>query len=163
MAQSKGSVPTRLNWRDVNHVARTTLAAIASLLVARLLKLPEAYWAPITPVVVMHATIGDAITSSWQRFVGTALGAVAGALLAAHLGPSAIVFGAGVFVLGLICAILRLDRLAYRFAGITLAIVLLTARAEPPWVIALHRFEEVSAGIAVGLIATAAWPERKAA
>jgi len=31
----------------------------------------------------------------------------------------------------------------------------------PAWVIAAHRFAEVSIGIAVGLIVTALWPEKK--
>jgi uncharacterized membrane protein YccC len=54
---------------------------------------------------------------------------------------------------------LRLDRAAYRFAGITLAIILLVARTQPMWMVAAHRFVEVSIGIAVGLIFTAVWPE----
>jgi hypothetical protein len=36
-------------------------------------------------------------------------------------------FGAGVFVLGLICALLRIGRNAFRYAGITRAIVMLVA------------------------------------
>jgi uncharacterized membrane protein YccC len=159
MAQSGNAVLSRLG---LEHPVRTAIAAVASLLVARAFRLPEAYWSVITTlVVVTQSSIGDAMTNSWQRFVGTALGAVAGALLATYFGPSAIIFGAGVFVLGLVCAILHLDRPAYRFAGITLAIVILVARASPPWVIAAHRFFEVSVGIAVGLAITALWPERK--
>ncbi|MGA3292601.1 MAG: FUSC family protein [Candidatus Acidiferrales bacterium] len=163
MTQSGSAVLSRLSWQGLEHPVRTTVAAVASLLVARLFRLPEAYWAAITTLVVMQSNIEDAMTSSWQRFVGTALGAAAGALLAMYFGPSAIVFGAGVFVLGLVCAVLHLDRPAYRFAGITLAIILLIARASAPWVIAAHRFFEVSVGIAVGLAVTAAWPERKPA
>ena len=72
-------------------------------------------------------------------------------------------FVGGIFALGLICAILRLDQSAYRFAGITLAIVMLVARAEAPFVIAVHRFIEVSIGIAVGLALSAVWPEREPA
>ena len=163
MAQSKSAVLLRLSWRGLENPVRTTVAAVVSLFVARLFKLPEAYWAPVTTLVVTQSSIGEAITSGWQRFVGTALGAAAGALLATYFGPSAIVFGAGVLGLGLICAILHLDRPAYRFAGITLAIILLIARARAPWVIAAHRFFEVSVGIAVGLAVTALWPERKPA
>lgn len=163
MTQSGNAVLSRLSWQGLVHPVRTAIAAVASLLVARMFKLPEAYWAPITTLVVMQSTIGDAMASGWQRFVGTALGAVAGALLATYFGPSAIVFGMGVFVLGLICAVLHLDRPAYRFAGITLTIILLIARASSPWVIAAHRFFEVSVGIAVGLAVTALWPERKPA
>ena len=55
-------------------------------------------------------------------------------------------FGAGVFMLGLICALLRIGRNAFRYAAITLAIVTLVARAEPAWIIAIHRFLEISVG-----------------
>ncbi len=163
MTQSGSAVLSRLGWPGLLLPVRTAIAAVVSLLVARAFKLPEAYWAPITTLVVMQTNLGDTIKDGWQRFVGTALGAVAGGLLATYFGPSAIVFGIGVFVLGLVCAVLHLDRPAYRFAGIALAIVLLIARASPPWVIAAHRFFEVSVGIAVGLAVTALWPERKPA
>jgi len=69
------------------------------------------------------------------------------------------VFVAGIFALGLVCAFLRLDQNAYRFAGITLAIVTLVPRGATPCVIALHRFLEVSIGIAFALARSAVWPE----
>ena len=66
------------------------------------------------------------------------------------------------FALGIICALLRLQN-SYRFAGITLAIVMLVPRISPAWIIALHRFIEVSIGIVVGLAITAIWPSRRLA
>jgi hypothetical protein len=39
-------------------------------------KLPEAYWAPITTLVITQSSLGATLTVSWQRFVGTALGAL---------------------------------------------------------------------------------------
>ena len=96
---------------------------------------------------------------SKQRFAGTALGAAIGAPLTAYAAQNVAAFGAGVFVLGLICALLRIGRNAFRYAGITLAIVMLVVRAEPAWMIAIHRFLEISVGIAVGLLLTAVWPE----
>jgi hypothetical protein len=56
-------------------------------------------------------------------------------------------------------AALGLDRPANRFAAITLSIVLLIARPESAWIVALHRFIEVSAGIVAGLLLSALWPE----
>src|SRR6516162_4026929 len=82
----------------------------------------------------------------------------AGALLTAYARNVA-AFGAGVFVLGLICVLLHIGRNAFRYAGTTLAIVMLVARAEPAWMIAVHRFLEISVGIAVGVLLTAVWPE----
>lgn len=139
--------------------ARTAIAAVTSLLLARLLRLPEAYWAAITTLVIMQSTLGAALTVSGQRFAGTALGAALGAVAATYFGASVAAFAVAVFLAGLLCAPLRLDRSAYRFASITLAIVMLVTRANAAWVIALHRFIEVSVGIAIGLALTALWPE----
>jgi len=41
----------RLKWILV-HSTRTAVVAVASLLVARFFGLPEAYWAPITTLVI---------------------------------------------------------------------------------------------------------------
>ena len=140
----------------VMNSARATVASVVSLLLARILKLPEFYWAPISAIVILHSTI-DPLTLAWQRFAGTALGAALGALIAAYLHPNWIVYGAGIYVCGIPCALLRMDS-AYRFAAITLTIVLLVAHVRPPWIVAAHRFVEVSLGIAVALVVTVVWP-----
>jgi uncharacterized membrane protein YgaE (UPF0421/DUF939 family) len=135
--------------------ARTTVATIISLLLARLLKLPEFYWAPISTIVILLSTINP-LTLAWQRFAGTALGATLGALIAMLPSHNWMVYAAGIFVAGILSSILRLGA-AYRFTAITLTIVLLITHASPPWVVALHRFIEVSLGIAVALLVTVAW------
>ena len=136
--------------------ARATVASVASLLLARILKLPESYWAPISAVVILLSTINP-LTVAWQRFAGTALGAALGALIATYLHPNWIVYGMGIYVCGILCALLRMDA-AYRFAAITLTIVLLVAYTRAPWIVAVHRFVEVSLGIAVALLVTLVWP-----
>ena len=146
-------------WPVVVHSARMAVAAVASVLVARMCRLPEAYWALITTLVVIQSSPGAALIVSWQLLVGTALGAVVAAVVGSLLGPSLLVFGASIFILGPACAIARSDQSAYRFAGVTLAIVLLIPRANPVWQIALHRFAEVCIGIAVALILATVWPE----
>jgi uncharacterized membrane protein YgaE (UPF0421/DUF939 family) len=138
--------------------ARTTVAAVASLLLARLLKLPEFYWAPISAIVIIQSTI-DPRTLAWQRFAGTALGAALGALIATFVHTSALVYGAAIFLCGALCALLRF-RGAYRFAAITLSIILLIAHTSPAWIVASHRFVEVSVGIAVALGLSEVWPSR---
>jgi uncharacterized membrane protein YgaE (UPF0421/DUF939 family) len=136
------------------------VVAVASLVVARLLRLPQAYWAPITSLVITQSSLGAAFLVSWQRFVGTALGAIVGAILAAYFPPHLLVFGVAVFLLGLISGLARADSAAFRFGGITLAIVLLIPRTEPAWQIAFHRFAEVSVGIGVALLFAMVWPEK---
>jgi uncharacterized membrane protein YccC len=142
------------------HSLRTATAAVISMYVAQLFRLPEAYWSAITTIIVMQSTLGAALTISGQRFAGTALGAATGALLAQRFGLSVPMFGLGVLVLGIACEALHLHRNAYRYAGVTLALVMLVARSQGAWEVAAHRFIEVSIGITVGLLITALWPER---
>jgi len=149
-------------WAVLVHSARTAMTAIASVLIAQLFGLPEAYWAPITTLVITQSSLGAAFAVSWQRFIGTMLGAVVGAIVSSHFGLQVLVFGTCVFILGLFCAVTHLDLTAYRYGGVTLAIVLLVPRTGPAWQIALHRFIEVSIGIGVALILSVLWPEREA-
>lgn len=134
---------------------RMAVATVLSLLLARCLKLPEFYWAPISTIVILLSTINP-LTLAWQRFAGTALGAVLGALVASFFRPSWIAYGGAIFVCGLLCSLLRLGG-AYRFAAITLTIVLLITHTRPPWIVAVHRFVEVSLGIAVALLIATVW------
>jgi len=83
------------------------------------------------------------------------------AAVASQFEPHVLVFGSCVFMLGLLCAVTRSDRSAYRMGGITLTIVLLVPRTGPAWQIALHRFAEVSIGIGVALIFAWVWPEKE--
>jgi len=123
--------------------------------------MPEYYWAPISTIVVVQSTIPP-LTLGWQRFVGTALGAVLGAALATFFPPSAVVYGLGILLCGVLAWLLRVGS-AYRFAGITLSIILLVPRGRAPWITGWHRFLEVSLGIAVALVVTTLWPMTKKA
>ncbi len=166
------SILSGINRESVLDSVRTALTALAAMLLARLLKLPEYYWAPISSIVIVQSTIPPR-TLGWQRFVGTALGAVLGAALATLFGSTLFsamfsstaavyvhvygVYGLGLVLCGLVASLLHVAS-AYRFAGITLSIVLLISRGGPPWIAAWHRFLEVSLGIAVALVVTTVWP-----
>jgi uncharacterized membrane protein YgaE (UPF0421/DUF939 family) len=144
-----------LNREALLHSARTAVAAVLSVLLARALKRAEFYWAPISTIVIL-LSVTDPLALAWQRFVGTALGAALGALIATYVNVNWIVYGAGILVCGILSALLRLGT-AYRFAAITLTIVVLVAHVRPPWEVAYHRFVEVSLGIAVALLVTKVW------
>jgi uncharacterized membrane protein YgaE (UPF0421/DUF939 family) len=148
----------KLMFDSLLDAARTTIAAVVALLLARLLKLPEFYWAPISAIVIIQSPINPK-TVAWQRFAGTALGATVAALIATFLSSGALVYAGAIFLCGVLCSILQLSG-AYRFAAITLSIVLLVAHQQPPWIVALHRFVEVSLGIAVALAVAQLWPSR---
>jgi uncharacterized membrane protein YgaE (UPF0421/DUF939 family) len=121
--------------------------------------MPEPYWAAVTTIVAMQSTLGASWDVSKSRILGTALGAAAGGIAASCFQSSTIVVAAVVFVLGIVCATLRLDISAYRFAGVTLVIVVLVSRGKAPaYTIAFHRFVEVCIGILVALALSAVWP-----
>jgi uncharacterized membrane protein YgaE (UPF0421/DUF939 family) len=161
-SQTQGTNP--LPTASLLRAARTTTAALVALLLAHLLRLPEFYWAPISAVVIIESTV-DARIISWQRFAGTALGAAIGALVgrffAADIGrfsaQSVLVYALAVFVCGAVCAALHIQG-ASRFAAITVTIILLTTHIHAPWIVAWHRFAEVSLGIAVALVLDLVWP-----
>ena len=149
------------NLPSVIHSIRTAIAATVSLAVARLFGLPEAYWAAIATLVVMQSTLGATLLISIERIAATALGALAGALLASYFTGNLLLFATAVFVLGLVCAAFRMEKSAYRYASVTLAIIVLIPRSNAAWIVALHRFVEVSVGILVALVLAAIWPEHQ--
>jgi uncharacterized membrane protein YgaE (UPF0421/DUF939 family) len=144
-----------LTRESLLHSLRTTVATVLSLMLARALKLPEFYWAPVSTIVILLSP-SDPFTLAWQRFAGTALGAAAAAVIATYFPINWMVYGAAILICGILSALLRLGG-AYRFVAITLTIILLIAHAAPPWIVAYHRFIEVSLGIAVALVLTKIW------
>jgi uncharacterized membrane protein YccC len=151
------------NLPSITHAIRTAVAATISVTIARLVQMPEAYWAAIATLVVMQSTLGATLTLSIERIVATAVGASVGALEANYFRTNLVAFAAAIFLLGLLSIAFRLERTAYRYASITLAIIVLIPRSAAPWTIALHRFLEVSVGIIVALMVVAIWPEHQPA
>jgi len=73
----------------------------------------------------------------------------------------ALPFALAVILIGLLSIAFRLEKTAYRWASITLAIPVLIPRSARERTIALRRFVEVSVGIIVALVAVALWPEHQ--
>jgi uncharacterized membrane protein YgaE (UPF0421/DUF939 family) len=159
-SQLRNLIIARKNPLSTRHAMRTAVIAVASFLIAELLRLPEAYWAAITTLLVVQSP--DAARSvSAQYFAGTAVGALVGGWTASHFPGNVFVFGLSILTIGICFAPLRVERSAYRYACITVAIVMLT-RSHDGWITALHRFLEVSTGITIGLVINAIWPEHLA-
>jgi uncharacterized membrane protein YccC len=142
---------------SVAHVALTTLAIVASYLIARLFRLQEAYWAPTSAIIVVQSTLTAALPVSMQYVAGTAVGAALGAATEIYFPRSVWACGAAILAIGLMCVVLRIERSAFRYASITLVIVMLVPRSTSARLVALHRFFEVSIGIAVGLALFTMW------
>jgi uncharacterized membrane protein YccC len=104
-------------WKKENlpstlHSIRTAAAATFSVCVARLIGMPEAYWAAISTLVVMQSTLGATVTLSVVRIVATALGASLGAVESTYFGSNLIVFALAIFLLGVLSFVLRLEKTA---------------------------------------------------
>jgi len=125
------------NLPSIAHAIRTAVAATVSVIVARLVQMPEAYWAAIATLVVMQSTLGATLTLSIERIVATAVGASVGALEANYFAGNLVAFALAIVLIGML------------------------SRSAPAWTIALHRFLEVSVGIIVALAVVALWPEHQ--
>jgi len=147
----------RENLPSLSHAFRTALAATISILLGRLVGLPEAYWAAIATVVVMQSPLGDTVPLATERIVASALGASIGAIESTYFGANLFVFALTMLLLGLISFVLRLEKVGYSYACITLTIIVLIPRPDAPWIAAAHRFGEVSLGILVALAVVAVW------
>ena len=151
----------RENLPSLSHALRTAVAATLSIILGRLVGLPEAYWAAIATVVVMQSPLGDTVPLAIERIVASALGASIGAIESTYFGPNLFVFALAMLLLGLISFVLRLEKVGYSYACITLVIIGMIPRAETPWIAAAHRFAEVSLGILVALAVVGVWREER--
>ena len=148
------------NLPSIGHASRTAVAATASVLIARMVGMPEAYWAAITTLVIMQSSLGATLKLSVERIVASALGASLGAIVSTYFGQNLVLFGLAIFLLGLVAFGFRVEKTGYRYASITFAIIVLIPRSETPWIVAMHRFLEVAIGILVALAVVALWPEK---
>jgi uncharacterized membrane protein YgaE (UPF0421/DUF939 family) len=142
---------------SMGYAAQIAVASVVSYLIAQLFRLPEAYWAPMSTLIVMQSTLSAALPISAQYVAGTAVGAAVGAAADVYFPANVWAFGVAAFIIGLICVVLRVERSTYRYASITLAIVMLVPRSSSGRLLAIHRFFEVSIGIAIGLVFFVLW------
>src|SRR6185503_10544474 len=115
-------VTAKDNPSSLVYAAQIATGSVLSFMIARLFRLPEAYWAPMSTLIVMQSTFDAAVPVSAQYFAGTAIGAAIGALSDTYFHGSVLAFGVAVYLIGLLCVVLRLERSAYRYAAITLVI-----------------------------------------
>jgi uncharacterized membrane protein YccC len=139
---------------ELRLAVRVTVSSVFAFLLAWLLALPQGFWAVITAVMVMQASLGGSIKAAIDRFIGTLGGAVVGAAVAIVV-PHANVWG---LVLALACAVAPLSFAAalnpsFRVAPITALIVLLPTSTQQlgPIEAAIDRVLEIALGDVVGV------------
>lgn len=129
---------------------KASVAAVLATIYYQALNLPEGYWAVISAVIVMEASVQDSLRLSWFRFAGTAIGATIGLMGVLLLGATPWAIGIAILLTILLCHALNLKE-SYRLAGATAAIVILASRMNPAE-FALQRFIDVSVGILIALL-----------
>jgi uncharacterized membrane protein YccC len=117
------------NLPSITHAIRTAVAATVSVVVARFVQMPEAYWAAIATLIVMQSTLGVTLTLSIGRIVATAVGASVGALEANYFRANLVAFAVAIFLVGLLSIASRLEKTAYHYASITLTALAGTSTA----------------------------------
>jgi uncharacterized membrane protein YccC len=141
---------------------RMSAAGLLTYAVGSVLGLSQIYWAVLTAVIVMQASIGGSLKASLDRFVGTIGGAAWGVVVAVsvpHQGPVATGAALGLTLVPL--SVLVAFKPGYRVATATGAMVLLARFGEIGVVEAgLNRVFEIGLGsviaLAVALLVTPA-------
>jgi uncharacterized membrane protein YccC len=133
--------------------ARMSAAGLITFAVAHLLGLTQIYWAVLTAVIVMQASVGGSLKAMLDRFIGTIGGAgwgVAVTLAIPHQSVLATGFALAVALVPL--AAVAAFQPSYRIAPVTAAIVLL-ANSSPAGVVdaALERVLEIGLGSVIAL------------
>ncbi|MGO4704797.1 FUSC family protein [Microvirga sp. 2MCAF38] len=134
---------------------RITIAGGIAFVLAHGFSLTQGYWAVITAVIVMQASVGGSIKAAIDRFLGTFAGAIYGALVAALVPHGSVVqLGAAVVVALAPLALLASIKASFRVAPITALIVLLSASGQSlgPFASAIERVLEITLGNVVGVV-----------
>jgi uncharacterized membrane protein YgaE (UPF0421/DUF939 family) len=116
--------------------------------------LNETYWAPIAAVVVLYPQKEATRKASADRFLGTVIGSLIGWASATYWHQSVLLYGVAVTVAVGLCYLLRLEN-ASRLCAVAVSVITLIPRYEPAYLIAFHRFVEVSYGVACAVAFTA--------
>jgi uncharacterized membrane protein YccC len=142
---------------QVIQAVKIGVTGVVSVLAARLLKLPQGYWAAISAFIVMGTDVSTTVAASRDRLIGTGIGAVLGAIFATLWGLHLLSFGVAVAATALVCESVGLSQ-NYRLACVTVAIVMLIDNGAPPWKASAYRFLEVALGILIALLISALPP-----
>jgi uncharacterized membrane protein YccC len=137
----------------LRHAARITVAALLTSELTLLLRLPQGYWAVITTLIVMQASLGGTLGAAVDRVLATMAGAGAGVIGAALQQVLSLPESV---VLVLACApmaMLAMQHPSFRLAPVTAAMILIMGGSENA---ALHtafdRTLEIALGCVIGVL-----------
>ena len=152
-------MPSRSLPSWINAPLQISVAAVLALFLARLLHLPEAFWAPISAIVCSLDAVEGATRVARRRLLGTFFGVTIAALQISLAPHGLISYALAVVILGLICGLIKLHPSAFRFGAIALTVVVTSPDKAAVWLTASTRFADVALGILVALAVVRIWPK----
>jgi gas vesicle protein len=141
---------------ELRHAIRVSAAVAATFAIGELFRLPQAYWAIFTAVIVVQTSVGATITASMERLAGTVVGALIGAAAAYVQASTVLAEGLTLSAAIAVAAFAAAVRPSLRVAPVTAAIVLVGGLAirMDPLVAAAWRVVEIFLGSIVGVAVT---------
>jgi uncharacterized membrane protein YgaE (UPF0421/DUF939 family) len=136
-------------------VGAAVVAMFSYATAARMPGLREAYWAPIASIVVLYPNREATLKAGFQRFLGTAIGSLIGWGCAAWWHGNILAYGVGVMLAVAACHLLRCEAAA-RICAVAVTVITIIPRVDPPHLVALQRFVEVSYGVGCTMAFTVA-------
>jgi uncharacterized membrane protein YgaE (UPF0421/DUF939 family) len=144
------NTPKNIAARIQSKIAlKMAVASALSLIVAQQLQWDYPFYAVIAAIIVMSSTQGSTLKLGVQRLIGTAIGAIGGAITAATLGSNPWSLGITVFLTFFLASFCKFTEAA-KLAGYVSAIVILSY-SHSPWNYAWVRFLETLLGIGIAL------------
>jgi uncharacterized membrane protein YgaE (UPF0421/DUF939 family) len=120
---------------------------------SRVPSLTETYWAPIAAIVVLYPETEATRKASTDRFLGTVIGSLIGWGSATYWNQNVFLYGVAIMLAVGLCFLLRLEN-ASRLCAVAVTVITVIPRSEPAYLVAFHRFIEVSYGVACALAYT---------
>jgi uncharacterized membrane protein YccC len=141
------------------HALRLSVTVAIGATIARAFGLPRGYWIPLTVLFVLRPDFGSTFSRGFQRYLGTAIGAVLATLIAAAFDP-------GPYALATLATLLAVAVSAFLFANyglftlsITAWIIFVAAFAgNPEFSTAIDRLVDTTIGATLTLGLYALWP-----
>jgi uncharacterized membrane protein YccC len=144
--------PLQPSWRTalVRGASSALVAVFCYATVSRVPSLREPYWAPIAAVVVLYPEREATKRAAFDRFSGTLIGCLIGWGSALWWHENILLYGVAIVAAVAICTLLRLEN-ASRLCAVAVTVLTLVPHMESAHQVAIHRFAEVSYGVACAL------------
>ena len=141
---------------EIRHATRVAVAVGAAFAIGAIFRPPQAYWMVFTAIIVVQTSVGGTITASFERLLGTIVGALIGVAATYLRAKTELQEGLVISAAAAIAAFAAALRPSLRVAPITTAIVLMGGATAHmgPITAAAWRVLEIAIGGVVGVVTT---------